>query len=161
MKQPITFISKVLCLCLLAFSSCKSVKVSRGSSANHAPVTTTHCEGTIRYYSDKIISKGEVININSEIVINAPGKIINLKSALNGEKEAFDTFIENYDCSLNATFTEGKATYTGYIKQLDGTTTRAVVKVEVKDGGLTISNGEPGREGDFIMVISKWEMVTE
>jgi hypothetical protein len=160
MKQKVTPL--LILICFISISACKSAHPSQSFLSKEAFGTASKCDQAIRYYSQKIISRGETINVNMEVVINTAAKVISLKSEdPNGEKDAFNTIIENWDCNLNADLTAGGATYTGYIKQLDGSTTRAVVKVEAKDGALTIQNGEPGLEGQFIIVVSKWEVVTE
>lgn len=164
MRQKTTLLQVVLSVCLFAFSACKSVKESQIQATNQKPSSETisTCDQTIKYFSDKIIAEGQEVGAKTEIVINSSAKQISLTSEPpSQERVNFDTVIESIDCNLNSDLTEGKAIYKGYIKQIDGTTTNAIIKLEAKDGNLTISNGDYERKSDFIIVVSKWEVVKE
>ncbi len=71
--------------------------------------------------------------------------------------------IESIDCEFNADHTVGQALYHGYINQKDGTTTKTIVKkkLEATDGLLTFSQGNLEKEGDYLIIVSKWEIVNE
>jgi hypothetical protein len=166
MQQRITLFQLVLCISILFFSACKSAKVTHAQKNNQNQVEINMCDQTIKYYSELIkMTNGQPdVNINTEITINPSTRIIKLASEEPDKgKGGFDTLIESIDCNLNAGLTEGQAVYNGYIKQEDGSTTKAIIKVEAKDGSLTISNADPERANDapFLIVISKWEIVKE
>ncbi len=166
MKRRITLLQLALCISVLFFSACKSTKITREQTATQQKAAISACDQVIKYYSELIkMTNGEPdVNINTEITINPSTRILNLKSdQLKEGKNGFDTVIESIDCNLNAELTEGQAIYSGYIKQEDGRTTKAIIKVEAKDGNLTISNADPENEKDaqFLIVISKWEIVKE
>jgi hypothetical protein len=102
------------------------------------------------------------VKILTEIIINPSTRVISLTTEPPERgKVSFDTVIESIDCNLNAEITEGQAIYSGYIKQEDGRTTKAIIKVEAKDGSLTISNADPEEEATIFFVVSKWEIVKE
>ncbi|OQP56867.1 hypothetical protein A3860_09800 [Niastella vici] len=46
-----------------------------------------------------------------------------------------------------------------YTNQADGSTTKAVLKLEVKDGNLIIVNGEAGNDNEYVIMVSKWEII--
>jgi hypothetical protein len=170
MKKNTTPLLAALLVTFVSFGACKSTKIStkinKGQVSNSEQVvrTTSICDQAIRYYSDKfkMTNDGQEVNVITEIIINPSTKLISLTSAPpNQEKVSFDTVIENFDCNFNSTLTGGQSIYTGYIKQKDGTTTKAVIKVEAKDGGITISSSDPEKHGEFIIIVSKWEVVRE
>ena len=167
MKQNTTLLQATLLATLIFWGACKSTKISNGQVSNSKQVvaTTSKCDQTMRYYADKLkkVKGGEQeINANTVIVINPSTKLISLTSEPpNQEKVNFETVIESFDCSFNTDMTAGQALYKGYIKQKDGTTTIAIIKLEAKDGGLTLSNADPENEGALIMIITKWEVVRE
>jgi hypothetical protein len=47
------------------------------------------------------------------------------------------------------------------MNQKDGTTTKMILKLEANDGVLTFTQANPEKEGQFIVIISKWEIVKE
>lgn len=151
----------LLALGLTLLSACKSTKTPQSQPANQTE--TSKCDQPIKYYSEKIRSaNGEETSFNTEITINPLTKLINLVSEPpNQDKVEFSIVIENIDCNFNADHTVGQALYHGYINQKDGTTTKIILKLEANDGQLTFSRGNPEKESDFIMIISKWEIIKE
>jgi hypothetical protein len=102
------------------------------------------------------------VKVVTEIIINPSARVISLTSEPPEQgKVSFETVIESIDCKLNSDLTEGQAIYNGYIKQKDGSSTKAILKVEAKDGNLTIANGDPEHHAPFLIVVSKWEIVKE
>lgn len=164
MKQRITPLPVALGIGVLLFLGCKATKVNQKQTTKQNKVEVSMCGQTIKYYSELIkMTNGQPdVNANTEIIINPSAKLITLTSEPpNQDKVSFDTVIEHLDCNLNTGITEGLAVYYGYIKQKDGGTTKAIIKVEAKDGSLTISNGDPEKNAEFLMVVSKWEIVKE
>jgi hypothetical protein len=162
MQQRITLFQLVLCISVLFFSACKSTKITRETATQNQPEIGT-CDQVIKYYSELIrMTNGEPdVKVITEVIINPSSKVISLTSEPPEQgKVSFETIIESIDCKLNSDLTEGKAIYNGYIKQKDGNSTKATLKIEAKDGYLTISNGDPQHE-TFIIVVSKWEIVKE
>lgn len=151
-----------LALSLTLLAACRSTKTPQAQPANQTE-TTSKCDQPIKYYSEKIrAANGEETSFNTEITINPLSKLINLVSQPpNQDKVEFSIVIENIDCNFNADHTVGQALYHGYINQKDGTTTKIILKLEANDGVLTFSRGNPEKEGDFIMIVSKWEIVKE
>jgi hypothetical protein len=152
---------------LLAFGltlllACKSTKTPQAQPANQTE-TTSKCDQPIKYYSEKIRSaNGQETSFNTEIIINPLTRLINLVSEPpNQDKVEYSIVIENIDCNFNADHTGGQALYHGYINQKNGTTTKMTIKLEANDGQLTISQGNPEKESDFVMIVSKWEIVKE
>lgn len=150
----------LLALSLSLFPACKSTQTPQAQPANQTE-TTSKCDRPIKYYSEKIRSaNGEETSFNTEITINPLSKLINLVSEPpNQDKVEFSIVIENIDCNFNADHTVGQALYHGYINQKDGTTTKVILKLEANDGQLTFSRGNPEKESDFIMIVSKWEII--
>lgn len=146
---------------LVLLSACKSSKSPQAQSNQTA--TTSKCDQPIKYYSDKIRSaNGQETNLNTEITINPLNKLITMVSEPpNQDKVAFTIVIENIDCNFNADHTIGQALYHGYINQKDGTTTKMILKLEANDGVLTISQGNPEKGFEFVVIVSKWEIVNE
>ena len=146
---------------LVLLSACESSKTAQAHPAQTE--TTSKCNQPIKYYSEKIRSaNGEETSFNTEITINPLSKLINLVSEPpNQDKVAYTIVIENIDCNFNADHTVGQALYHGYINQKDGTTTKVILKLEANDGQLTFSRGNPEKESDFIMIVSKWEIIKE
>jgi major membrane immunogen (membrane-anchored lipoprotein) len=165
MKTYTTVLPVVLFANLILLGACKSTKVNKGSVNNLAqtPVAVNVCDQTIKYYSEKVRSgkTGEEVAAQSEITINPVAKTITIASYVPSESErkSFVTVIESSDCNLNSDITSGQSVYRGYIKQLDGSTTKSYVNIEAKDGGITLSNADPDRRNDFAIIISKWEVV--
>ena len=151
----------ILVLGLTLLMACKSTKTPQAQPARQTE--TSKCNRPIKYYSEKIRSaNGEETSFNTEITINPLSKIINLVSEPpNQDKVAFTIVIENIDCNFNTDYTVGQALYYGYINQKDGTTTKMILKLEATDGRLTISQGYPEKGTDFIMIVSRWEIVKE
>ncbi|HEY8895731.1 MAG TPA: hypothetical protein VIM79_12990 [Niastella sp.] len=151
----------LLAVGLTLLLACKSTKTPQAQ-----PVTqteTSKCDQPIKYYSEKIRhANGQETSFNSEVTINPLTKLINLVSEPpNQDKVAFSIVIENIDCNFNADHTVGQALYHGYINQKDGTTTKIVLKLEANDGVLTFSQGNPEKESDYVMIVSKWEIIKE
>jgi hypothetical protein len=169
MKQNNTLLQAAFVASLIFWGACKSTKISDGNVSNSKQVvkTTSKCDQTIKYYVDKVkmANDGQETIANIEIVINPSVKLISITSeSPNEERVSFDTEVESIDCNFNSDMTEGQSIYKGYIKQENGTTTKAIIKLEAKDGGLTISNADPdkvGKEGEYIMLISKWEVMSQ
>jgi len=165
MKNNTTILQATLFATLFSFGACKSTKISQIQVSNSKQVveTTSKCDQTIKYYSDKLtMANGGEVNANIEIVINPSTKVISITSEpQNQEKVNFETVIESFDCNFNSDLTDGQSIYKGYIKQKDGATTNAIIKVEAKDGSLTISNADPEKEGEFIFIVTKWEVMNE
>jgi hypothetical protein len=148
------------------FVGCKSTKgLQRQISSGKPPVETAgKCEQKIKYFIEKMkdIRNGEEVSANTEIVIDPAEKLIRLTSEPPDQKKVnFDTEIESVDCNLNANLTEGQSTYRGYIKQSDGTKTYTILKVEAKDGALTITGGDAAQPDRVVMIVTKWEVVIE
>ncbi len=152
---------------LIFFGACKPAKVNQAITNNLAqdPVAVNMCDQTIKYYSEKVKVKktGEEIAAQSEFIINPIAKTISINSYVPSESErkSFTTIIESTDCSLNSNLTSGHSIYRGYIKQLDGSTTSAYIDIEAKDGGITMSNADPNKQGEFSIIVSRWEVVKQ
>lgn len=151
----------ILAVGLSLLLACKSTKTPQAQPANQTE--TSKCDQPIKYYSEKIRSaNGQETSFNTEITINPLTKLINLVSEPpNQDKVAYSIVIENIDCIFNTNHTEGQALYHGYINQKNGTTTKMVLKLEANNGQLTISQGNPEKESDFVVIVSKWEIVKE
>ena len=141
-------------------SACKSTKTPQTVPNNQ---TESMCNQPIKYYSEKIRSaNGQETSFNTVITINPLNKLITMVSEPpNQDKVAFTIVIENIDCNFNADHTIGQALYHGYINQKDGTTTKMFLKLEANDGVLTISQGNPEKGSEFVVVVSKWEIINE
>ncbi len=149
---------------LFLFIACKATQSSGTSGTAKGTVTTTipACQQIIRYYSQKFrdVQNARDMTMNAVITIDPLAKNINTSAEMEGgEKAGFDMTIEHFDCTLNADLTAGEALYTGHIRQQDGSSTKAYLKLEAKDGGLVMSNGDPEKTSDMLMYISKWEIV--
>jgi hypothetical protein len=164
MKQRIILLQVTLCIGVLFFSACKSAKITREQTATQKKTEISTCDQVIKYYSELIrMTNGEPdVKVLTEIIVNPSARVISLTTEPPERgKVSFDTVIESIDCNLNADLTEGQAIYSGYIKQEDGRTTKAMLKVEAKDGSLTISNADAEKEASILIVVSKWEIVKE
>jgi len=168
MKQNTKLLKVLMGIGLVGLVACKPAQVFQGQGTNavKAAETIDICNQTIKYYADniKLVSAGkeEAVSANTEITINPSAKIISIMSEPpNQDKVSFNTVIENFDCTLNADLTDGQTIYTGYIVQTDGSSTKAIIKVEAKDGVVTISNGDTERATKMLIVVSKWEIVKE
>jgi hypothetical protein len=159
-KIPMPLLALGICLTLLP--ACKSTKTPQAHPANQTE-TTSKCGQPIKYYSEKLRStNGQETSFNTEITINPLTRLINLVSEPpNQDKVEFSIVIENIDCNFNADHTVGQALYYGYINQKNGTTTKIIIKLEATDGVLTITEANPEKQADFIMIVSKWEIVKE
>jgi hypothetical protein len=149
-------------ICLILLTTCKSTKTTQAQPAGQTETTST-CYQPIKYYSEKVrAANGQETSFNTEITINPLNKLISLISEPpNQDKVAFTIVIENIDCNFNADHTVGQALYHGYINQKDGTTTKMILKLEANDGVLTFTQGNPEKEADFAVIVSKWEIVKE
>jgi hypothetical protein len=164
MKQRTALLQVTLCIGALFFSACKSTKVNQKQTTRQNQAEISICDQTIKYYSELIkMTNGQPdVNINTEITINPSTRILHLSTEEPEKgKGGFDTVIESIECNLNAGLTEGQAIYNGYIKQEDGNSKKAKIKVEAKDGSLTISNADAEKEAPYFIVVSKWEIVKE
>jgi len=150
---------------LITSSSCRSTKVTHKQDAGQAQKESKDiCNQKIKYYSEKVrVESGQELQFNTEVIIDPSNKQINFTSTPpNQEKVDFNSVIASFEGNLNADLTMGQAVYTAYITQSDGQTTKAVLKVEAKDGNLSIVNGEPGKESDLAAIlVSKWEIIKE
>lgn len=168
MKQNTKLLKVLMGIGVVGWVACKPAQVSQSQATNaiKAPKTIDLCNQTIKYYADNIksVSAGEELEVsaNTEITINPSAKIISILSEPpNQDKVSFNTVIENFDCNLNADLTDGQTIYTGYIVQTDGSSTKAIIKVEAKDGVLTISSSNPESVTKTLIVVSKWEIVND
>lgn len=165
MRKKFAGLQVIVSVGLLVFGACKLPRSSQGKVAGGkeiAPERANRCDQKVRYYSEKLRvgESSEEANILSEIVIDPIAKTINVASEPpNQAKVNFNIEIEGFDCSFNAGFTEGEATYKGYIKQTDGSTTSTHLKIEAKDGELTIAGNNPGEPVTLIMIVTKWEEI--
>lgn len=146
--------------------ACKSTKTSAGQTVQSAAATEAPnvCDQTIRYYANKLKApnNGQEITANTEILINPSAKLISVLAEPPGQSRVeFSTVIESADCNLNSGLTEGQVTYTGYTKRVDGSTTNETIKLEAKDGSITISSLDKENKPKMIVVVSKWELVKE
>jgi hypothetical protein len=146
---------------LILLLACKSTKTPQAQPANQTE--SSKCDQPIKYYSEKIrYANGQETSFNTEVTINPLTKLINLVSEPpNQDKVAFSIVIENIDCNFNADHTVGQALYHGYINQKNGTTTKMILKLEANDGALTISQGNPEKESDYVVIVSRWEIIKE
>jgi hypothetical protein len=153
-------------LTLVSFTIITTLAVCKPSSKLDRTKQTTNserkdnndrCNQTITYHSDKLRAKNNEADADLNIVINPTTKIITLRADIPStqEKATFDTVIESIDCNLNADLTEGYSIYKGYIKQLDGISSKATLKVEAKDGKLTITDPT---QVNIAINISKWSV---
>jgi hypothetical protein len=149
-------------ICLALFSACKSTKAPQAQTTNQTE-STSKCDQPIKYYSEKIRStNGQETSFHTEITINPLTKQISLVSEPpNQNKVEFSIVIENIDCNFNADHTVGQALYHGYINQKNGTTTKMILKLEANNGVLTFTQANPEKEGEFVVIVSKWEIVKE
>jgi hypothetical protein len=156
--SSLPFLTAGICLTLL--SACKSTQNTQAQTAGQTE-TTSGCDRPIKYYSEKIRgANGQETSFNTEITINPLNKLISLVSEPpNQDKVEFTIVIENIDCNFNADHTVGQALYHGYINQKNGTTTKMILKLEANDGVLTFTQGNPEKESDFVVIVSKWEIV--
>lgn len=166
MKTCSYYIRTIILGTLAFFGACTSTRIAQQKSSISTELSEAarSCSQTIKYYSDKIkISFGaQEVSVKSEIVINPSQKTITVTSEPpNQQRVSFITIIESIDCELGADLTNGYSIYTGYIQQLDGTTSKEVIKLEAKDGSLTISNADPDKEGGLTICISNWEIINE
>lgn len=147
--------------CIILLSACKSTKTTQAQP--NQTQATSKCNQPIKYYSEKIRStNGQETSFNTEVTINPLNKLISLVSEPpNQNKVEFTIVIENIDCNFNADHTVGQALYHGYINQKDGTTTKMILKLEANDGILTITEANPDKPGQYVVVVSKWEIVKE
>ncbi|THU40480.1 hypothetical protein FAM09_11505 [Niastella caeni] len=162
--KPITpLLHLILGTALILFSACKSTKVAQAQNGNQSKAISS-CDQTIKYYSEKIrmVNSGQEKSFNTEITINPSDKLINISSEPpEQEKVSFNVVIEGIDCHLNSDLTAGQVTYNGYINQQDGSTTQITLMVEAKDGSLTITDPNSKDDGNFLMIVSKWEIIKE
>lgn len=166
MGKNTTPLLAALFVTLVSLGACKSSKIHKGQvlDSKQDGNTTSICDQAIRYYANKLkmTNGGQEVDVNTELLISPSTKLISLTSTPpNQEKVSFDTVIESFDCNFNPALTDGQSIYKGYIKQNDGTTTKAIIKVEAKDGSITISNFDPEKEGEYVIIVSKWEVVRE
>jgi major membrane immunogen (membrane-anchored lipoprotein) len=158
----IPFLSIIVLSLLLA---CKTTKSSGkpGTGKNSTAPAIASCQQVIRYYFEKFrdVQNARDIAVTAIITIDPLAKNINTSAQIveNGEKGEFDMTIEHFDCTLNADLTIGEALYTGHIRQQDGSSTKAYLKLEAKDGSLVMSNGDPAKASEVLMYVSKWEIV--
>ncbi|OQP61062.1 hypothetical protein A3860_04920 [Niastella vici] len=146
---------------LIVNCACKSAKVSKGQPSNNIQTAASgKCDQVIKYYSEKATGKdGNETTFNTEIIIDPSAKVISLASSPpNQEPVKFNMKIESIDCNLSPDLTTGQSIYKVYINKPDGTTTLEIIRLEAKDGYITIS-GDPEKESAMIIIVSKWEVV--
>jgi hypothetical protein len=166
MKRRFKSVQVILCVGLFMFVACRSTRSPQGEISNNKELveTSDKCEQKVKYYIDKIkgVRDGQEVSANTELVIDPAAKLITLTSEPpNQGKVSFDIQIESFDCNLNTNLTDGQSTYKGYIKQTDGTTTSSNLKIEAKDGELTITGGDQAQPEKMVMRVTKWEVFNE
>jgi hypothetical protein len=124
-----------------------------------------NCDKTITYAVSKIVKlKDNTEELTSfEIKINPSAGTINLKIDHPQKGKAdFNTTITSTDCSLNATLTNGEATYKGYTVQPDGSRTNSTIHIKAASDKITITEYDPstGRQPNYYMIVDKWEITT-
>ena len=159
---------KWLPFALVVLMSCKATKTTKQSVAGSAPApqaeTVNSCSQVIKYYSEKtiVIKTSQEMTVYAQLTINPGTKTITMAGEVPGEGKAnFDITIEHLECSLNAGLTAGEALYSGFIRQEDGPSTRTWLKIEIMNGGLVMTGGQPEKESEMQMLINKWEIVKE
>jgi hypothetical protein len=150
---------------LFLFLACKTAKTSGkpDTGKGAAAATIASCQQVIRYHFEKFrdVQNARDVAVTAIITIDPLAKNINTSAQMveNGQKGEFDMTIEHFDCTLNADLTAGEALYTGHIRQEDGSSTKAYLKLEAKDGSLVMSNGDPAKASEVLMYVSQWEIV--
>ena len=119
------------------------------------------CGKTIKYTAEKINTPdGKEISVLTEITINPSDKTILLESvSSDDEKASFYTKIESSDCSFDKKLSSGKAIYTGYIEQKDGTKTPAKVILEATKGKVTLTSYDEADKKALVLNFTKWEIL--
>ncbi|MBV4357518.1 hypothetical protein [Pinibacter aurantiacus] len=156
---------RLFSLIIVSFTIISTLSVCKPSSkveskpqkvSNSQPVTNDRCSQTITYHADKLSEQGNEVAADVDLVINPTTKIISLHAEIPSaqQKVNFDTVIESIDCNLNSDLTEGYSIYKGYIVQQDGTSTKATLKVEAKDGKIKIF--DPAQINEHAINVSKW-----
>lgn len=165
MTNRITIFIGLPVIVLSIFMACRSAKTTNkpGAGIASSAATVNSCQQVIRYYSEKAQGEnGQEIAMTAAITIDPATKNINVAAEMPGEQKAsFDMTIEHFDCSLNTDLTTGEALYTGHIRQQDGSSTKAYLKLEVKNGALVMSNGDPEKKSEMLIYISKWEIIKQ
>jgi hypothetical protein len=123
--------------------------------------TAFNCDKTATYYISKIIKLKDNTEelVSFEIKITPSAGIINLKiDHPQKGKVDFNTAITSTDCSLNATTTDGEATYKGYIVQPDGSRSNSAIHIKAGSDKIIITEYDPltGRQPNYCMVVDKW-----
>ncbi len=122
------------------------------------------CDQTIIYYISKIANGDQKIEVAMQVMVDPGAKLIKLYAKVPGENDAadFQTVIESAECTFNETLTKGSALYKGYIKQADGSTSKAMIKIVADENGkLSIVNADPDKQDKMIMFIDKWAIVKD
>jgi hypothetical protein len=127
--------------------------------------TAYNCDKTVNYYISKIVKlKDNSEELASfEIKINPSAATINLKiDHPQKGKVDFNTIITSTDCSLNATLTNGEATYKGDTVQPDGSRSNSTIHIKAASDKITITEYDPstGRQPNYYMVVDKWVITT-
>jgi major membrane immunogen (membrane-anchored lipoprotein) len=165
MKKYASAMPVVLLANLILLGACKSTKVNHGSIHNLAQTTVevNVCDQTVKYYSEKIkLNKtGEEVAAQSEITVNPVEKTISITTRMASQVDGKSviTVIESSDCSLNSDLTDGQSVYKGYMKPLDGPTSKMYLSIKAKDGGVILSNADSDKQSEFDIIVSKWEVV--
>lgn len=151
---------------LLLLFACSTTRKHSGAANTKAAVHSTGsaagiCDRAVVYFSDKVVAvaTGEATEMKTEIRVDPSAKTITLFSQPPGqEKVNFTTIIERAECNMNAALTEGYIEYSGYIVQEDGTSTKQMIRLEARDGGLVFFRADPDKPQQFIIYISRWEL---
>jgi hypothetical protein len=162
MKNAAVF-DKLLTGLLVLFLGCKGAKIAQQSTTEAKQVAKeiSTCDRTIRYYSEKAKGgNGQQVEATIEITIDPTAKTVDIMVVTrDGKHQEIQIVVEYLECTFNSDLTQGAATYSGYIKQQDGSTTKTSMKVAYAGDVLTISNADPNRTEEFFFVITKWELV--
>jgi hypothetical protein len=135
------------------------------SVENTKKSTAYNCDKIITYTVSKIVKLKDNTEelAGFEIKVNPSAGTINLKidHPQKGRVD-FNTVITSTDCSLNATLTNGEATYKGYTVQPDGSRSNSTIRIKADSGKITITEYDPstGRQPNYFMVADKWVITT-
>lgn len=155
-NYALKFSFTIFLLCTVSLLKANSIAIVK------APIIDSICGKTIKYYINKVSTSQQELKVKMEIIISPSNKNINLNAEVENEgKTNFNTVIESMECELNNDLTKGYALYKGYIKQENGDTTKAFIKIEIKDHQLIISNADPEKTDNMKMFVEKWEIVKE
>jgi hypothetical protein len=131
------------------------------SAGNAEKSTAYNCDKTVTYSISKIVKLKDNTeeSVSFEIKVNPSAGTINLKvDHPQKGKIDFNTVITGTDCSLNATLTNGQATYKGYTVQPDGSRSNSTIHIKADSDKIIITEYDPltGRQPSYYMVVDKW-----